>query len=102
MTVFWGTVPCSLVKAYRRFRDAYCLHHQRDEPLIALIMEAVRTSETSVYLYETTRRNFPNAITMKSDFTSLLTSEINNHALCHSGRNNINIWYVGYVSESKH
>jgi hypothetical protein len=30
----------------RRFRDAYCLHHQ--------IMDSVRTSETSVYFSETT------------------------------------------------
>jgi hypothetical protein len=25
MTVFWDLAPCSV---YRRFRDAYCLHHQ--------------------------------------------------------------------------
>jgi hypothetical protein len=28
MTVFWDLAPCSLVETNRRFRDAYCLHHQ--------------------------------------------------------------------------
>jgi hypothetical protein len=31
MTVFWDVVPCSLVKVDRRFRGAYCLHHEGDE-----------------------------------------------------------------------
>jgi hypothetical protein len=39
--VFWDVAPCSHVEADRRFRSAYC-HLQ------ALMMEAVRTSETSV------------------------------------------------------
>jgi hypothetical protein len=30
MTAFWDTVPCSLVEVDRRFRGAYCLHHQGD------------------------------------------------------------------------
>jgi hypothetical protein len=40
-------------------RRAYCFHHQGDESLIALMMEAVSTSETSVNFYQTTRRNIP-------------------------------------------
>jgi hypothetical protein len=28
MTAFWGIVPCSLVKIDKRFRGAFCLHHQ--------------------------------------------------------------------------
>jgi hypothetical protein len=40
VTAFWDTAPRSLVEVYRRFRDAYCLHHQGDDG-------AVRTSETS-------------------------------------------------------
>jgi hypothetical protein len=28
MTAFWNIAPCSLVDVNRRFRDAYCLHHQ--------------------------------------------------------------------------
>jgi hypothetical protein len=54
MAVFWVVAPCSLVKVYRRFRDACCLHHQGDNPrglLIALMMEATSTSETSLNFY---------------------------------------------------
>jgi hypothetical protein len=29
--VFWDVLPCSQVDVYRRFRGAYCLHHQGDE-----------------------------------------------------------------------
>jgi hypothetical protein len=39
MITFWDLAPCSLVEVYR-----------------ALIREAVRTSGTSVYFNETTRR----------------------------------------------
>jgi hypothetical protein len=47
MTVFWDIEPCSLVKVDRRFRGAYCLHHR-------LMKKTVRTSETSVNIYQTT------------------------------------------------
>jgi hypothetical protein len=40
----------------RRFIGAYWPHHQGVDGGIALMMEAVRTSETSVYCNETTRR----------------------------------------------
>jgi hypothetical protein len=51
----------------RRFRDAYCLHHRGNVSemrtasiigamMIILIMEVVRTSETSVNFNVTTRR----------------------------------------------
>jgi hypothetical protein len=40
MTAFWDVGPCSLVEVGRYFTGAYC-------------------SETSVYLYEATRRNIP-------------------------------------------
>jgi hypothetical protein len=43
MTVFWDIASCSLVEVYWRFRGSHCL--------IALIMEAVSTSETSVNFY---------------------------------------------------
>jgi hypothetical protein len=46
---FWDVSPCSLVEVDRRFIGAYCLHHQD----IALMLEAVCTSETSVYFSET-------------------------------------------------
>jgi hypothetical protein len=28
--IFWVVAPCSLVKIYRRFRNACCLHHQKN------------------------------------------------------------------------
>jgi hypothetical protein len=55
---FWDITPCSLVVVDRRFRGAYCLHH-KDDVFITQMMEAVRTSETSVCYNETTRRNRP-------------------------------------------
>jgi hypothetical protein len=59
MRAFWYIAPCSL-GVDRRFRGAYCLHHQGDEwPqrtafITTLMMKAVRTSETSVYSNDTT------------------------------------------------
>jgi hypothetical protein len=47
----WDVTPCSRIEVYRRFRGAYCLHHQVDE--------SVRISETSVNFNETTRRYIP-------------------------------------------
>jgi hypothetical protein len=52
MTVFWDVAPCSLVEIYRRFRDACCLHHQ-----VAMMMEAVSISVTSVNFYQAARPN---------------------------------------------
>jgi hypothetical protein len=54
MDVFWVVEPCSLVEVYHRFRGTCCLHHQN-----ALMMQAARTSETSVNFYQTTRRYNP-------------------------------------------
>jgi hypothetical protein len=48
MAVFWVVAPYSLVGVYQRFRG-----------LIALMMEAARTSETLVNFYQTTRRYNP-------------------------------------------
>jgi hypothetical protein len=45
MTVFWVVEPCSLVEVYRRFRRP-CAFIIRS--MIALMMEAARTSETLV------------------------------------------------------
>jgi hypothetical protein len=53
MAVFWNVVLCSLAEVYRLFTNAYCLH----QVIIALMMEIVNTSETSVKLYHTTRCN---------------------------------------------
>jgi hypothetical protein len=58
-TVFWDVASCSLVGADGRFRGEYCLHHQDDSLIfIVLMMEAIRTSETSVY-FKTTRCYIP-------------------------------------------
>jgi hypothetical protein len=52
---FCNVASYSLVAVDRRFGGAYCLHNRA---IITLMMEAVRTSETSVYS-ETTRRYIP-------------------------------------------
>jgi hypothetical protein len=49
----WDIVPCSLVEVNRRFRSAYYLYYPFNE-FIVLVMEVVRTCETSVYFNETT------------------------------------------------
>jgi hypothetical protein len=57
MAVFWVVAPCILVEVDRRFRDVRCLHHQ--VIIIALMIEAASTSETSVNFYQATRRYNP-------------------------------------------
>jgi hypothetical protein len=49
MAVFLDVEPCALVDTDRRFTGAY--------GAVALMMEAVSTSEASVNIYQTTRRN---------------------------------------------
>jgi hypothetical protein len=55
MVVFWVVTPCSLVETDWCFRGA-----------IALMMEAVRTSETSVYFSETTLSYIPEGSRLQS------------------------------------
>jgi hypothetical protein len=31
MRAFWDIAPCGLEESHRRFRCAYCLHHQADD-----------------------------------------------------------------------
>jgi hypothetical protein len=52
-------VLCGLIDAYRRFRGACCLHHQGDDGLISLMMEAASTSEMSVNVFQTAWRYNP-------------------------------------------
>jgi hypothetical protein len=54
MAVFWVVAPCSVVETDQSFKGPCCLHHQG-----ALMMEAARTSATSVNFYQTTRRYNP-------------------------------------------
>jgi hypothetical protein len=49
MAAFWDRASCSVGEVNRCFRDAYCLHHQGDESITALMMEVICTCETSVY-----------------------------------------------------
>jgi hypothetical protein len=63
MKAFWDITAYSLVIVDRRFRGACCLHHQ---PIIALMMEIVRTSETSVYYNETTRNDVPEGSALRT------------------------------------
>jgi hypothetical protein len=58
MTAFWDIAQYNLLAEERRFRSAYNLHRKGAESPIALMNEAVSTSETSVH-FETTRRNIP-------------------------------------------
>jgi hypothetical protein len=52
MAVFWVVTPCGLVWVYRRFRSPY-------SNIGKMLMQAASTSETSVKLYQTTRRYNP-------------------------------------------
>jgi hypothetical protein len=40
MAVFRDVAPCSLVEVYRRFRGAYCLHHQDDKQAVTCHLSA--------------------------------------------------------------
>jgi hypothetical protein len=54
MTVFWNVAPCNLAK----FTDVSVVRTASiTRAIIALMMEAVRTYETSVNFYQTTQRN---------------------------------------------
>jgi hypothetical protein len=72
--VFWDILSCSQIDVDRRFKGAYGLHHVGDERdlessgmycrvvekmEIALMMDAVRPSETSVNICLTTRQYIP-------------------------------------------
>jgi hypothetical protein len=59
ITIFCVVATCWLAWVYRRFRGPGCHHHQGEEWLIVLMMEAVRTSETSVNLYQSIWRYNP-------------------------------------------
>jgi hypothetical protein len=67
MAFFWVLTPCSLAEVYQRFRRPCCLHHQGIHHL-ALMMEAARTSETLVNIYQTTRRYNPQDSHLRSQY----------------------------------
>jgi hypothetical protein len=45
MIISWDVAPCSRLEIDRRFRGAYCLHHQGDESqkIVIFVLAAVRT-----------------------------------------------------------
>jgi hypothetical protein len=59
LTAFWDTAWCSLVEVDRRFRGTYYTASIIITTVIALKMEVVSISETSVYFIETTPRCIP-------------------------------------------
>jgi hypothetical protein len=61
--VFWDVAPCSLSEIDRRF--------------IAMMMEAVSTSETSVNFHETTERNIEERKERRKETSNINTAEIN-------------------------
>jgi hypothetical protein len=68
MTVFWNVAPCSLVEIDRCFRATYCLHHQCDL-LIAVMTEAVSSSETSTRLHGRRQLHTCSLKNLKSQFS---------------------------------
>jgi hypothetical protein len=62
MNVFWDVAPYSLVGIIRRFRGSASIIRA----IIALIMKALSTSETSVNSYQITRSNIPEGSHLQS------------------------------------
>jgi hypothetical protein len=67
MNIFWDAAPCSQVEIDRRFRGT--------NSLIALMMEAMSTSETSASFYETTWRNIPEDSNLHTRHHEILKSK---------------------------
>lgn len=59
MTVSSDAALCSLVGNDRCFRRPSCLLYQGDETLIALMIDAVSSSETSANIDQATKLNIP-------------------------------------------
>lgn len=65
-TEFWSVTSCRLVEFYRRLGRTYC-HHRRVSPAgrkqqhhsYTLTIEVLRSSETSVNVYQSTRHHIP-------------------------------------------
>jgi hypothetical protein len=55
---------CSLVEADRSYRGVFV---SIVRAVIALVMDAVRTSETTLYFYETARRHLPESCHLQRD-----------------------------------
>jgi hypothetical protein len=93
-TIFWDVTPCSSVGIYRHFGGMYCFYIQgrrvsqaSNKHVAALAysstlkMGAVRSSETSVNLDQTTRRHTPADRTLYYVyFSRVLTTRRHIHA----------------------
>jgi hypothetical protein len=85
--VFWDVVPCSLVEVDRSFWGT-CF-------IIALMIEAVHTSETSVNLNVTTRHYIPEDSKLKLCFTANIYLTFQSYCVCYKHF----LWWV-WVCES--
>jgi hypothetical protein len=113
MAVFWDTAPCSLAEVDGHWRflppcvtvwlqmweqvdeaepwpTGYCNSTQFFSRglLITLLMEAVSTSETSVYFYTTTQRNIPEGCHLHTR----RRGNLNSHRHEPSGYKKENLW----------
>jgi hypothetical protein len=90
MTAFWNIAPCSHEKVDRRFRSAYCFHnrphiaprilvqiYRRFRSVMALMVEMLCMSETSVNSYQNKLHNIPDENHLKNVLIiKFLTQEI--------------------------
>jgi hypothetical protein len=51
--VFWVVAPCSVVEVHRRFRSAWCLHHQGNFPSSRL--HGATTQKTAIFILAAVR-----------------------------------------------
>jgi hypothetical protein len=57
MAVFCNVVPCSMTDIDRRFRGAYCLHHQGDQSSYSSKLEPqISSTVTSNYYSQSDQR----------------------------------------------
>jgi hypothetical protein len=75
-SVYWDSVPCSLVDVKRCLTGAYYLHDQG--LIITLIIEAVHTSVTAVNFYETTQNNITEHCLLHTHHCESLKSFLDN------------------------
>jgi hypothetical protein len=85
MTALWALVLCSLVEVDKHFRGVYCLYHQDD--FMALMMEAVCTSQMMVNFDETSQHYIPERCHLHTCYCKKLKSH--NYQRCYCIRKNI-------------
>jgi hypothetical protein len=71
MTVFLIVAPCSLAETNRRFRDAYCLHHQG-------IVTAGQSTPENIHLHTRQRKKSNRTTNLIKKHYTLHTFKINN------------------------